>query len=186
MKLKKRLDLVQNVFAALTKCLLIVEGQEHHRTVGRVRIVRVRRVGRLRSARRRRPVCFVLFRRCQSSGGRCRRANGSVIIRAIVEEVHEQWWSDESIRNASARDRFGKLIQQTDPNEVDAQRDQIEANCDRRARVENKRRKQERLSETIQTDAIGNGAEMTHAFVSQYAMNRYVRSVFVYVQLVVA
>lgn len=42
------------------------------------------------------------------------------------------------------------------------------------------------MSETIQTNAIGNRAKMTHAFVSQYAMNGYVGRVFVYVQLVVA
>jgi len=184
MKLKKRLDLVQNVFTALTKGLLIIKGQKHHRTVGRVRIVRVcRRVGCVRSACGRWPICFVLFRRGQSGGWGCRRANCSVII---AKEVHEQRWSDESIGNASASYRFGKLVQQAYPNEIDAQRNQVEADCDRRTSVEDKRRKQKSLSETIQTNAVGNGAKMTHAFVSEYAMNGYVRRVFVYVQLVVA
>ena len=136
-KLKKRLDLVQNVFTTLAQCLLIVKGQEHHRTVGRVRIVRVgRRVGCVWSACGRWAVCFVLFRRPQSGGRSCRRADGSVVI---VIEVHEQRWSNESIGDASASDRFGKLIQQTYPNEIDAQRNQIEADCDRWTRVEDKR-----------------------------------------------
>ena len=78
------------------------------------------------------------------------------------------------MRDARAGDGLGKLEEEAEPDEVEADRDHEEADGGRRRRVEDERRQSGRLTQAVQADAVADRAQVAHALVHEYAMDGHV------------